>query len=179
MIEKDKNNNDNGNNKKDSKGKIRKIIISILILLLLLSIGIGIGYFINKQNKEKDLEFEKQVDKIVEMSDEDMQAALNQIVEDGMINIQYQTGAVFDTKGRSKSFNVKNIENNKDSISFILYDEKDNIIYESKAIERGYEINDIQLEKPLSKGNHECKIQIGYVSKGNVKSTFPISIKVE
>lgn len=161
-------------NEKKSNGKVKKILISILVILMLLG-GIGIGYYLNKP---EETQWEKDVNKITEMSKEDQQAAVNQRVEDGMMNVQYQIGATF--KGKiSESFNVKNIENNKDSIQFKLYDENDNLIYESDAIERGYEINKIELDKELSKGTHECTIQIGYVSQGNVSSSFPITIEVK
>ena len=52
-------------------------------------------------------------------------------------------------------------------------------IYESKKIEPGYEMNQIELEKELSKGVHECKLIVGYAEEGNVSSAFPITIEVK
>lgn len=156
---------------KENKNMIIGICIGILLVLLC--------FTCYKAFKKPELtEYEKNVNAITEISEEDRQEQINQIVEDGQINIQYSLGAVFNGK-KSESFNVKNIENNKDSIKFTLYDENDKIIYESKEIERGYEVNSIELDKGLSNGIHNCKISIGYVNEGNVYSTFPITIEVK
>ena len=37
---------------------------------------------------------------------------------------------------------------------------------------------EIELEKKLSKGTHECKIKVGYAEEGNVSSAFPLTIEV-
>ncbi len=41
------------------------------------------------------------------------------------------------------------------------------------------ELNTIELSKELSKGTHDCKIEIGYAEEGNVSSIFPITIEVK
>lgn len=151
-----------------------KIIIGILSLSLVSTLAFGAVYL----NKDKNVsEFETAVNEITEIDYSERQAALDQIVEDGMMNVQYSMYASFNGKV-STSFNVKNIKNNKYPIMFKLYDSDDNVIYESKKIELGYEINSIELNKSLPKGTHECKIQIGYVNEGNVSSVFPITLEV-
>lgn len=153
------------------KSKIFKII-SCLVVVGIISIG---SFML--LNKEKP-EYEVAVDKITEIDYAERQEQLNQVVEDGMMNVQYSLSCEFDGK-ISTSFNVKNIENNKYPIVFRLMDEEGSVIYESAKIERGYELNSIELTKELSKGTHNCKIEIGYAEEGNVSSIFPITIEVK
>ena len=61
---------------------------------------------------------------------------------------------------------------------FEIFDETGECVYVSKKIEPGYEMNQIELEKELSKGTHECKIKVGYAEEGNVSSAFPLTIEV-
>lgn len=123
-------------------------------------------------------EYEQNVNAITEIDYSKQQEALNAIVEDGKMNVNYCSNAVFDG-AVSQKFNIKNIRNNHYPIAFSLYDEAERCIYESKKIEPGYEMNQIELEKELSKGVHECKLKVGYAEEGNVSSAFPITIEVK
>lgn len=152
-----------------------KIAIVILSVALLISSSIIISTRINGNNESA---YESAVNEIVEIDYSERQEKLDQIVEDGMINIQYSLSASFDGK-ISTNFNVKNIKNNKHPIKFILFDENGEEIYKSKKIDLGYEINSIELDKELSSGVHEGHIQIGYDEEGNVSSIFPITLQVK
>ena len=86
------------------KNKERKLII-LLSLLLLISCSFW-GFQIWKSQHTTN-EYETKVDAITQIDYSQRQEALNEVVEAGMINIQYSMGAVF--KGKtSLSFNVKN-----------------------------------------------------------------------
>lgn len=141
------------------------VIIGILIWLLLLKFGTG-----NKPNMGQLM---SQINQITEMDDADKQAAVNKLVAENEINISYETRPVF-TDNISTNFRVVNIPNNHFPIVFILFDENDNVIYESDQIAPGYEVVGISLETPLEKGVHNGSIQIGYYNEGNVLSKFPI-----
>ena len=161
----------NENSRKQSK-KNRNLRM-LAIILLLLSILLFLFISCEARNGAND----DSLDKIVEMSDEELQAELNRRVEAGMINIQYQSSAVFDGDV-SVSFNVKNATNNHGSLKFTILDESERTIYESQEIPPGYEINEIKLKKSLSKGTHNCRIIIGYAVDGAVSSSFPLSVEV-
>ena len=159
--------------KKKASKRMRKIVPFIVILILLM---ICI-YQCNGRGKGPSSEYEKQVNAITEIDYSKQQEALNAIVEEGKMNVNYSAKAVF--KGTvSEQFNIKNIRNNHHPIVFELFDENGECIYESKKIEPGYEMNRIELQKKLSKGIYECKLKIGYAEEGNVSSVFPISIEV-
>ena len=123
-------------------------------------------------------EYENKVNKITEIDDSDRQEKLNAIVEEGKMNVNYSSKAVF--RGTvSEMFNIKNIKNNHHPIVFEILDENGRCIYVSKKIEPGYEMNQIELDIELSKGTHQCKLKVGYAEDGNVSSAFPITIEVK
>ena len=160
----------------ETKNKNKKYLLILLALLLLLGAA-GTGFYFWNEYKKTDISGDV-ISKIEQdMSDEELQEMLNQKVEDSMINIQYSMHANFNGK-TSTSFLVRNIENNKDSIQFSIYDENNELIYTSDEIERGYEVTQITLDKELSAGHHDCTINIGYANSGNVRSSFPLDITV-
>ena len=123
-------------------------------------------------------EFEENMNAITEIEDAMKQEEINTLVEEGMMNVNFSTKATFD--GRvSKSFNIKNIENNHDDIVFEIFDEKGESIYKSKKIAPGYEMNCIELDKELSQGRHECTIEIRYDAQGHVSTVFPFIAEVQ
>lgn len=154
--------------------KKKAMIITAIAVLLIGIFAVGYSWYSNNNKSE----YEQKVEKIVAISEEDQQKYIDQIVEEGQINIQYSLGTTFNGK-TSQGFNVKNIENNNGDIVFTIYDESGNEIYNSKPIQRGYECTEITLDKELPVGIHECRISIGYVDAGNVRSTFPITIEVK
>lgn len=122
-------------------------------------------------------EYEENVNRIEAIDASERQAELNAIVEEGKMNVNYSAKAIFDG-AISESFNVKNIQNNHYPIIFEIFDESGESVYVSKKIEPGYEMNQIELERKLPKGTHECKIKVGYAEEGNVSSAFPLTIEV-
>ena len=159
--------------KKKLKRLIRKILPMVLVLVLCLLV-----YQCGKKHPDPNSEYETKVDEIVEIDDSKQQEMLNAIVEEGKMNVNYSSKAIF-AGDTSEKFNIKNIENNHYPIVFSLYDEENNCIYTSKKIEPGFEMKKIQLERKLSKGIHEGKLKVGYAEEGNVSSVFPITIEVK
>lgn len=159
-------------NKAKKKNKSLSIGICILILLFMAIMG---------HSCEQGLavsEYENNVNQITEIDTSKRQEELNAIVEKGKMNVNYSSKAVF-CGTISEVFNIKNIKNNHHPIVFELFDENGDCIYASKKIEPGYEMNQIELSKELSKGTHECKLKVGYAEEGNVSSAFPITIEVK
>lgn len=150
----------------------RKKIVILTICVVLLAVF----YFIGIPSKIS--EYETNVNEITKIDSSSRQEAVDAIVEDGMIRINYQVGVVFDGV-ISESFHVENNPNNQYPLVFELLDKVGNVLYKSKMIRPGYEINKIKLEKSLPKGLHECKIKIGYAEEGTVFSVFPITIQVK
>lgn len=159
--------------KKRAMNLTKKIQLVLAVFLLFAAV-----LLLCESCEKKDQGSEAFLNKIVEMSDEEKQAAIDKVVEEGMINIQYQKNAVFHGD-QAVSFNVKNIANNHHPLKFTIVDEDERILYESQEIPPGYEMKEIVLEKSLPKGVHECRMMIGYATEGAVVSSFPITIEVK
>lgn len=148
------------------------IITTFVLAIVIFILGWGI-------RKEQDIsDYEENVNKITEIDYSKQQEKLDRIVKEGSMNVNYSSKAIFDGK-KSETFNVKNIKNNHHPIVFEILDEDGSNIYTSKKIEPGFEINNIELERELSKGIHKCQIKIGYAEEGNVSSLFPMTIEVK
>lgn len=164
--------------KKDKKKQGKRSLIVQIILAILLLIILLINFRCGRSITPAVGEYEKNVNAITEIDHSERQEAIDAIVEEGKMNVNYSPKAVF--KGKTSIlFNVKNIKNNHAPIQFEIYDENDRCIYTSKKIEPGYEMNSVELEDELTKGVHECSIKIGYAEEGNVSSVFPITIEVK
>lgn len=161
--------------KKNKKVKKKRILAVLCILMLCY-----LAFRCSDKEKEPEAvsEYETQVNAITEIDYSKQQEALNAIVEEGKMHVNYSSEAVFDGTV-SEKFNVKNIKNNHHPIVVELYDEEYNCLYQSGKIEPGYELNKIELNKQMEKGIHECKLKVGYAEEGNVSSVFPITIEVK
>lgn len=161
--------------KTDKKNKKQRVWMIVVLLALFIVLVV----FCHSCMREKEVsQYEKNVNEITEIDYSVRQEALNAVVEEGKMNVNYSSKAVF--KGVvSEKFNIKNIKNNHHPIVFEILDGDGNCIYVSKKIEPGYEMNSIELQKELPKGTHECKIKVGYAEEGNVSSVFPIMIEVK
>ncbi len=154
--------------------KHKSVYLSICILVFVFSAIIG-----RSCGQELAVsKYESNVNQITEIDMSKRQEKLNAIVEEGKMNVNYSSKAVF-SGTVSQTFNIKNIKNNHHPIVFTLYDEDGDCIYKSNKIKPGYEMNQIELSKELSKGTHECKLKVGYAEEGNVTSAFPITIEVK
>ncbi|MDO4649561.1 MAG: hypothetical protein Q4B26_13000 [Eubacteriales bacterium] len=170
-------------NQQEKDKKLMNWIILGVIIFLLISWIVSCSIERHAQKKGEELmefatEFEETMNAITEIEDELKQEQINTLVEEGMMHVNFSTKARFDGK-KSTHFNIKNIENNHDSIVFEIFDEKGESLYKSKKIAPGYEMNSIELNRKLPEGRHECTIEIQYAVEGQVSTVFPIILEVE
>ena len=156
---------------KAKKNRMSWAIIGVLLLLFLVVMCHSCGQELAVS------EYENKVNQIKEIDASKRQEELNMLVEEGKMNVNYSSKAIFNGR-TSEHFNIKNIINNHHAIEFQLYDEAGECIYSSKKIAPGYEMTSIELEKELTKGVHQGKLKVGYAEEGNVSSAFPITIEV-
>ena len=155
-------------------GKKQNMIYIIVLVLLVLFLAV-VGYSCGQELAVS--EYENHVNRIKEMDSSKMQTELNALVEKGKMNVNYSSCAIF--KGKvSESFNIKNIKNNHYPIVFEILNENGDCLYQSKKIQPGYELSQIELKRELPKGTYNCKLKVGYAEEGNVFSAFPITIEV-
>lgn len=156
---------------KKAKKRVRNAVVCAAIVAALFLLGYSCA------SEPVISVYETNVNRITEIDYSKRQAELDALVEEGKMNVNYLSKAVFQGKV-SRQFNIKNIQNNYHPIIFQIYNENGECIYTSNKIEPGYEMNQIELQKELSKGTHKCKLQVGYAEEGNVSSAFPLTIEV-
>ena len=97
---------------KKRKKKYKRIQRIILVLLVLVLVYVGVRC--TQKEPQPLSKYETQVNAITEIDYSEQQDALNAIVEEGKMNVNYSSEAVF--KGSvSEKFNVKNIINNHEN----------------------------------------------------------------
>lgn len=168
-------------NHNKSSNSLKKSVCLIFLLILIIALSIFVyNYYLENKDKSETKSGYTNIEKISKISDEEKQKAVDESVEEGMINICYAISATFEGKN-STSFKVINKENNKYPIAFQLYDENDNLMFTSSSIDLGYECKEITLNKEHKKGTFEWKIKIGYDVEGssNVQSFFPINVTIK
>ena len=168
---------------KNEKRSLATKIILVVVVLILISLLVGCAVSCQERKMVNEMEdfvteFEENMNAITEIEDAMKQEAVNTLVEEGMMHVNFSTKAYFDGKVSTK-FNIKNIENNHDNIVFEIFDENGESIYKSKKIAPGYEMNCIEIDRELSKGRHECSIEIHYAVEGQISTVFPIILIVE
>ena len=156
---------------KKAKKRVRNAVVCAAIVAALFLLGYSCA------SEPVISVYETNVNRITEIDYSKRQAELDALVEEGKMNVNYLSKAIFQGKV-SRQFNIKNIQNNHYPIIFRIYNENGECIYTSNKIEPGYEMNQIELQKELSKGTHKCKLQVGYAEEGNVSSAFPLTIEV-
>lgn len=168
--------------KNEKRSPATKIIL-VVVILLLISLLARCTVSCQQRKMVNDMEefvteFEENMNAITEIEDAMKQQAVDTLVEEGMMHVNFLTKAYFDGKVSTK-FNIKNIENNHDDIVFEIFDEDGESLYKSKKIPPGYEMNCIELDRELSKGRHECTIEVHYAVEGQISTVFPIILMVE
>lgn len=148
--------------------KFNRIVIVLLVIIIAITGLCSLAFIYNNSSNTAEI---NPIGKNEETMD------VNRQVEEGKINIQYQLYSIFNGK-KSQEFLVRNNPNNHYPIKFNIYDETNDLIYASDELRLGYEVNQIELNKSMKKGEHDCKIEIFYATKGNVMSQFPLKINV-
>ncbi|MGF2144642.1 hypothetical protein ACQUEF_04710 [Vagococcus fluvialis] len=145
------------NQKKDKKN----IIIIALLLLLMVS---GLGYKVLNSSKNQTViggNFLPEGKDAKKMSQEELEKAAQKEIDMSKFTLNIYPEATFpDSKSEGKLY-IKNEATNAYPISVeIIDDETGDTLYESGAINPGYEITNGTLEKELEKGAYTCTAKV-------------------
>ena len=146
--------------KKDNKtDRLIKLLI-ILVLLLLLLIGGVLTYFlVLKPNADKEVKGGQREAAALEgsiqrMSEEEIQEALNNIVEEGMFRISIASDILM-VEGGAAEVRIENNPENRYVMQVTLYrDDTGEAIYATKLIDPGYYIQATPLDVDLEPGEY-------------------------
>ena len=97
------------------------------------------------------------IDIIADEDGRDLQAEVNQAVEDGMFNVFMNTEIYMENSKSKANLLIQNAKSNEKSVIVELYlQDGGDMIYRSDLIPAGSKIESAQLDKELSKGVYPC-----------------------
>lgn len=153
-----------GNQEQPPKGTgSRKRLVTyivVAVVALLVVIGILVVVIIGQMNKGYDryaFDTSALEGRIQMMTEEEIQAELNRVVEEGMFNISIASAIIFENPKAEGQARIENIAANRYHMQVdILLDETGETLYSSKLIQPGYSVEYITLDKELPPGEYEA-----------------------
>ena len=134
------------------------LIIGIVLLVLILAaaaVFIWAKFFRDTGYERYQFDTAAMAGRIQQMTEEEIQAELNRVVEEGMFNISIASAIVFPSPTSEGEARIENIAANHYHMQVdITLDETGETVYSSKLIQPGYSIENIKLEKELEPGEY-------------------------
>lgn len=130
----------------------RLVLISYALIAILFVITLPMVFDDNDMGLKKG-----SIEMVDPAADRDLQAEVNQIVDENMFNVFMNTDIVFENGKAKGNLLIQNTESNKAPVLVEIYTADSNeLIYKSYEIPAGYKIESAKLNKPLEKGTHKC-----------------------
>ena len=169
---------------KNSRGLIIAIIVLVLLFVLLLG-GVLYYFLIYSPNKPNPVvggqrEAAALKGSIKVMTDEEIQAELNRIVEEGMFRISIASTIVGYENGKAE-IRIENPLNNRYLMKVNLtLDETGEEIYATDLIDPGYYIQATEFDKPLAPGEYAATAIFTalYPDTGEIVGTVGAQVKI-
>lgn len=157
-------------------------LLFILIIILMTVMALSFLYTTSVFEKYKiDIDKQAQFGIPPGATPEQIQSILNEIVEEGMVNISINPNPVFKNGYSTGNLRIENIAtNNYDFIVTLILNDTGEQLYQSDLIPIGYYVENINLERPLSKGEYNATaIFDAYIPKsGNKDSSISVDIVI-
>ena len=153
---------------KPMKKKSRMALILLCVLLLALLIGLIAMTVIgmNRDYERYEFDTDAMAGRIQMMTEEEIQAELNRVVEEGMFNISIASAIVFDSPTAKGEARIENIAANNYHMKVeIRLDDTGETVYESRLIQPGYSIEKIALSKRLEPGEYAATATFSAITK--------------
>lgn len=132
-------------NKKNKKNKKKKVAVAAPMILLFICIG-----FFSVRMLSDDSDLQKGS---LTLSTNNTQENLNKKADEAGFIVTMNTNIIVD--GKKTNLMIENTEENKDNCQVDIYDENDQLLYESEVIAPGYFIEDAKLQSDLEEGTHD------------------------
>lgn len=134
------------------------MILVIALAALLLAAGVYVWYsYFRNPDKYDPYQFDTSAveGRIQKLSEEEIQAELDRVIEEGMFNISIASAIVFETPRSEGQARIENIAANRYYMQVdIVLDETGENVYSSRLIRPGYSVDKITLNKPLAPGEY-------------------------
>lgn len=168
--------NNGGNQPEQGKGGARKrlwLIIGIVVAVLLLAaVGAFAWVKLNEEKQYERYEFDTaaMAGRIQQMTEEEIQAELDRVVEEGMFNISIASAIVFPSPDSEGEARIENIAANRYHMQVdITLDETGEKVYSSKLIQPGYSIANIKLNRRLEPGEYPATAMFSAITQDELK----------
>lgn len=163
--------------KESKKERQKKIIIVIAFVVILIALAVCLVLLFYKPKSSLDRGFVKEGNR------DDIMSEMSDKVEEGMFECKMTTTWTFENADSvSPNAYVANVENNRYTFYFDVYEESTNeLLYSSPLLPVGTEINDIKLEKKLSAGDYNAVVMYTLVDENEEEVStagFTITISV-
>ena len=138
------------------KSPLKTVLVIVLAVLLLGGAGVFVWYnYIRDTGEYERYQFDTSAveGRIQTMTEEEIQAELNRVVEEGMFNISIASAVVIDSVTKEGEARIENIAANHYhmQVDLTLKDTGEKI-YSTKLIKPGFSVDTIKLEKDLAPG---------------------------
>lgn len=146
--------------KKENGNRKWPYFISILILLVIIIILLLSRCSVEKQPDTPQFASSGEIvaGEIDMMTDEEIQAKVNETVEKGMFQVFMNTDITVEKDGNMDVL-IQNNKNNHYDCYVIIYDEDGNQLYKSSTIAPGYKLEADKLQGDLKDGKYNCVAQ--------------------
>lgn len=148
------------NQQKTNPGRKKKILLGLFLALIIFAGIAGFAYRSKQQSTYQRYEFDTTAieGRIQTMSEEEIQAELNRIVEEGMFNISIASAIIYDLETKRAEARIENIAANHYHMQVeIILEETGETIYSSGLIKPGYSIEYIEFNKELAAGEYAAR----------------------
>lgn len=146
--------------KKQKRKRLAIFAAAVLAILFAAGIGFGIWWFTRPR---MDATTQYWFDKFAEdgtlagKTREQMQGILDQVVEEGMVNVSMNAVVVFEDGSSEGSLGIENIAANHYYVRVVLTNDADgSVLYESQGLKPGQYIDKITLQQDLPAGEYQC-----------------------
>lgn len=152
-----------GSPKEEQRQKKKRLVIllsTIVAVFLLAGIGLGIWWITRPQmDATTQYWFDKFAEDgtLVGKTREELQGILDQVVEEGMVNVSMNAVVVFEDGTGEGSLGIENIAANHYYVRVVLTNDADgSVLYESAGLKPGQYIDKITLQQDLPAGEYQC-----------------------
>ena len=129
-----------------------KLLLLLLLLILLIAAGVG-GWYWWQSQQDTFFDVAAMTGHLPGKTEEEIQAELNRVVEEGMFNIAINTYLIFPDGNGEGLANIENIAANRYNMTVqITLDSTGETVYQSKGIRPGQYIQYIRLSEDLPAG---------------------------
>lgn len=170
-----------GDTEESQKNRRSTIIIILLVIIIIILLFQQCGSCGGSGSKDGDSWFDQSAIEgtLPGKTQEEIQAMLNQIVEEGMFNISIAPVIVFENAAAEGQARIENVPANHYYMSVkITLDATAETVYESKGIKPGQYIEYITLQKELAPGEHAATALFKAYNADTLEEEGQVAVKI-